>query len=228
MAARPVGDVITQWSGLGYNRRAVQLHRSARAIVADHGGAVPSDLQGLLALPGVGPYTARAVLVFAFEEAEAVVDTNVGRVMARWQNRSLTPSVAQRLANSLVPSGSPWAWNQAIMELGALLCGKKPDCGPCPVSGSCAWFLAGRPQPDPARGSAAVTKPQSRFQGSDREGRGRLLRALAISPVQQPELAAAMGWVGDEERASRVLAGLIADGLVSIAGSTVQLPGRHT
>ncbi|MGI9610239.1 MAG: A/G-specific adenine glycosylase, partial [Acidimicrobiia bacterium] len=125
--ARPA-EVITAWMGLGYNRRALNLHRAATQIVEVHGGSVPSDLEALLALPGVGPYTARAVRVFAFEKPDAVVDTNVGRVLARWEGRSLKPREAQRLADRLASPEHSWVWNQAIMELGALVCMRAPQC----------------------------------------------------------------------------------------------------
>src|SRR5262249_802442 len=94
-ASADVGDVITMWAGLGYNRRAVNLHRCAGAVVSSHGGSLPDSLDALTALPGIGPYTARAVLAFAFERDVAVVDTNVGRVLARWDGRSLTAKEVQ-------------------------------------------------------------------------------------------------------------------------------------
>ncbi len=224
MASSSVGDVIAEWSGLGYNRRAVALHRTAVAICDRHGGVVPSALADLQALPGVGPYTARAVRVFAFEMNDAVVDTNIGRVLARWENRSLKPAEAQRLANALVPNAQPWTWNQAIMELGALLCRRQPHCAACPVSGECAWFQAGQPLPDPASGSAGVSKPQRRFEGSDRQGRGRLLRHLATGDVHQSQLGDAMGWPDDQARADRVVAGMVDDGLVERIGTSHRLP----
>jgi A/G-specific adenine glycosylase len=110
-AAAPRADVVCRWDGLGYNRRAVRLHEAAQAVVA--AGAFPSTLEGLLALPGVGPYTARAVLAYAFEADAAVVDTNVARVLARLHGRSLTPKQAQVAADELLPRGEAWAWNQA-------------------------------------------------------------------------------------------------------------------
>src|SRR5690606_30793457 len=138
--------VVRLWSGLGYNRRAVNLHRCARAVVERHGGAVPDDLGALLALPGVGPYTARAVLAFAHAQRVGVGDTNVGRVLARWEGRALRPAEAQELADRLVPAGPgrSWAWNQAVMELGGSVCRRRrPRCGDCPVRSWCGWAAAG-------------------------------------------------------------------------------------
>lgn len=263
-AAAPAGDVVRLWSGLGYNRRAVNLHRCAVTVVERHGGAMPDDLDALLALPGVGPYTARAVLAFAFERPVGVVDTNVGRVLARWEHRSLRPADAQALADSLVRTaqrtdtdagpgagrrsnesageggpavgtqrlasrgggaGSAWMWNQAVMELGGTVCRRRrPDCRACPVRPWCGWAAAGLSPPDPADGSAGVSTGQPRFQGSDRQGRGRLVEALCRGPVAVADAAAVMGWPDDPARADRVVVGMLAEGLAAIDGDTLRLP----
>jgi A/G-specific adenine glycosylase len=221
-AAAPAGAVVALWSGLGYNRRAVQLHGAARAVVEHHGGVVPGDLEALLALPGVGPYTARAVLAFAHERDVAVLDTNVARVVARRLGRRLTLREAQSEADALVAPGRGWWWNQAMLDLGALVCRKRaPRCDDCPVRAVCAWQGSG---PDPALGSAAVGAPQSRFAGSDREGRGRLVDALCAGPVPVDALPAVMGWPDDAERAWRVAAGVVADGLAVREGRAFRLP----
>ena len=223
-AAASQGEVVTLWAGLGYNRRAAQLHRAARIAVADHGGEVPDSLAGLLALPGVGPYTARAVLAFAFEQDAAVVDTNVARVLARRAGRTLRPVEVQRHADDWLPAGSAWAWNQGLLDLGATRCTPRaPGCDGCPVAAGCAWAATGNPEPDPARGSAGVSGGQSRFEGSDRQGRGRLVDALRRGPVGQGQLAGVMGWPEQEERASRVAAGLVAEGMVRFDGGWFSL-----
>ncbi len=211
------GEVIAEWSGLGYNRRAVNLHRAATVVVERHGGVLPADLDGLLALPGVGPYTARAVLAFAHEDDVAVVDTNVARVLARWTGRRLTARVAQGLADASVPAGDGWAWNQVVLDLGATTCrARGPRCGNCPLASGCAWRGVG---PDPAVGSAGVAGRQSAFEGSDRQGRGRLVAALADGPVADADLATVMGWPDDPGRAARVAATVVADGLaVTVPG----------
>jgi A/G-specific adenine glycosylase len=214
LAEAALGDVLRAWQGLGYPRRARNLHDAASLIVERHGGAVPDELDQLLALPGVGRYTARAVLVFAFERDEAVVDTNIARVLARTAGRRLTPNEVQRLADSWVPAGDGWAWNQVLMDLGATLCRPVPRCGGCPIAASCAWSRAGCPDPDPATGSAGVSGRQRRFEGSARQARGRLLRALAAGP------APADAFPPD------VVAGLVADRLVEHDPATgeVRLP----
>ena len=212
-AAATRADVVTAWHGLGYNRRAVNLHRAAERIAAE---GFPTTRRGLQALPGVGPYTARAVLAYAYEADAAVVDTNVARLLARWQGRGLSGAQVQALADDLAPAGEAWAWNQAVMDVGALLCRPRPPaCEECPIRPWCAWAAAGHPEPDPAVGSARVSGPQSRFDGSDRQGRGRLVATLRRGPVAAGGVAAAMGWPADTERAARVADTLVADGLVA-------------
>lgn len=223
-AAATPGEVIGAWAGLGYNRRALHLHRAAVLVVDRHGGALPDDLAALLALPGVGPYTARAVLAFAFERDVGVVDTNVGRVLARREGRRLGPREVQEVADAAVPAGRAWAWNQALLDLGATVCrAREPACRSCPVPEGCRWRDR-VPGPDPAIGSARVTGPQAPFVGSDRQGRGRLVAALRSGPVPQGDRAQVMGWPDDPIRAARVASGLVAEGLVVVDGRSYRLP----
>ncbi len=214
-AAAPLGEVLRAWEGMGYNRRAKHLHGAARAVVADHGGIVPDDLATLLALPGVGPYTARAVLAFAFERDVGVVDTNAGRVIARSvAGRPVRPAVAQALVDTMVPPGRGWAFGQALLDLGATVCtSRSPACMACPLRRRCRWASAGRPDPDPSRGSAGVSVSQSTFAGSDRQGRGRLVAALRDGPVAAADVAAAAGWPDDPARAARAAGALVVEGL---------------
>jgi A/G-specific adenine glycosylase len=224
LAATPVADVIRAWTGMGYNRRAVHLHECARALVAHHGGRLPDDLAALRALPGIGPYTARAVLAFAFERDHGVVDTNTARVLARWAGGALTPAQAQAAADAAVPPGQAWAWNQAMLDLGAAICTRRsPRCDDCPVADRCTWARAGWPAPDPADGSAGTSRAQTRFEGSDRQGRGRLVEALRLEAVAARDLADVMGWPDDEPRAQRIAATLVADGLVVASGDRYEL-----
>ena len=116
-----LGDVLRLWQGLGYPRRERNLQSAAVMVVDQHGGALPDDLDALLALPGIGPYTARAVLAFAFERDVAVVDTNIARILARTTGERLTPKQAQAIADEAVPMDQGWMWNQVIMDLGATL-----------------------------------------------------------------------------------------------------------
>ena len=220
-AAVSPGDIVRAWAGLGYNRRALNLHRAACAVA--EAGSFPSTLAGLLALPGVGPYTARAILAFAFETDVAVVDTNIARVLARLHGRSLAAREVQALADGLVPEGDGWAWNQVLMELGATTCTARSwACTRCPLQPSCVW--AGDPAVDPAVGSAGVSGGQSRFTGSDRQGRGRLVDALRTGRVSAASLAKVMGWPDEKARAERVVATLLADGLVLLENGVYRLP----
>ena len=226
-ASASLGDVVIAWEGMGYNRRARNLHRAAGVVVAEHGGEVPDDLDALLALPGVGPYTARAVLAFAFERDVGVVDTNAGRVLSRAATGGpLRPAAAQALVDGMVPPGRGWSFGQALLDLGATVCtSRTPDCPACPLRRRCAWARAGRPDPDPARGSAGVSVSQSRFAGSDRQGRGRLVAALRRGPLPADGLAAAAGWPDDPTRAVRIADGLVNEGLAVRDGAgSVRLP----
>jgi len=223
-AGAGAADVVRAWAGLGYNRRAVHLWGAASAVVEHHGGRVPSDLTSLRALPGVGAYTARAVLAFAFEADTGVVDTNVARLLARAvAGRPLTAGGAQGLADALVPPGRSWAFNQALFDLGARHCtARRPDCGGCPLRRKCRWARAGGPQPDPAAGSALTARRQTRFEGSDRQGRGRLVAELRAGPLHEGDLAGAAGWAADPDRARRAAEALVADGVAAwVAGSLV-------
>lgn len=221
-ASAPLGDVVDAWAGLGYNRRAVLLHAAAVSVARGHGGVFPASLADLLALPGVGPYTARAILAFAFERDVAVLDSNVARVLARHGGCSLSARDAQACADALVPAGRGWWWNQAMLDLGALVCTKRsPRCDSCPIRATCAWRGDG---PDPAIGSAGVPAPQSRFAGSDRQGRGRLVAALRRSTVPETALASVMGWPDDCARADRVARGVVADGLAVSFDGVYSLP----
>ena len=219
-AVAPVAAVIDAWSGLGYNRRAVHLHRAATVIVERHGGRVPGDLDALLALPGVGPYTARAVLVFAFEHDIGLVDTNAGRFVSRaLAGHRVRLAEAQELADAAVPAGRSWEWGQSMFDLGAAVCTKRtPACGRCPIREWCAWAVAGYPPPDPVDGSAGISGPQSTFDGSFRQGRGRLVRALRNGPLAAGDVAAAAGWPDDPARAARAVESLVRDGLATVDG----------
>jgi A/G-specific adenine glycosylase len=211
-AAAPLGDVLRHWQGLGYPRRARNIWETAGLVVERHGGALPDDLDALLALPGIGPYTARAILAFAFERDVAVVDTNIARVLARVAGERLTPRAVQVRADSFVPRGAGWAWNQMLMDLGATVCRPTPRCEECPLAASCAWHVAGHPEPDPAIGSAGVSTRQAPYDGSDRQRRGDVLRALHHGPRPAADFE------------SRIVAGLVADRLVRRTGDLLDLP----
>jgi A/G-specific adenine glycosylase len=219
------GEVVRLWSGLGYNRRALNLHRAARSIAEEHGGIVPEDERALRALAGVGPYTARAVLSFAFEADVAVVDTNVVRVLARCiAGTGVTVRQAQSLADRLLPPSRSWEFNQAMFDVGATVCtAARPLCDRCPLRRQCRWRREGDADRDPWRASPSV-RSQAPFVGSDRQGRGRLVQALRQGAVSRTALASACGWPDDQARADRISASLVAEGFAEwTRGRTSQL-----
>jgi A/G-specific adenine glycosylase len=226
LAAAAPGDAVRQWGRLGYPRRALRLHATARILTDDHAGQVPASVPALRGLPGVGSYTAAAVASFAFGQRHAVLDTNVRRVLARLvRGEEMPPRSASaaevKLAEALLPAapGRAARWSVAVMELGALVCtAARPDCASCPVARQCEWRRAGSP--------AGPTRPASqRYLGSDRECRGRLLGVLreAAGPVPTARLEAA--WPDRGQRA-RALSALLADGLaVALEHQMYALPG---
>lgn len=217
-AAASLGDVLRLWQGLGYPRRARNLHAAATEIAAQ--GEFPSTLEALLSLPGVGQYTARAVLAFAFGVDAAVVDTNIARVLARVAGHRLTPKQAQAAADAALPPGDSWTWNQCLMDLGAVLCRPtSPECESCPLAARCVWRASGD---DPSVGSAGVSTRQARFDGSDRQARGRLMKALVTGPIRPERFADVMGC--DAIRADRLVGNLEQEGLIVRDGLAVKFP----
>ncbi len=226
LAADPPSEAIRMWGRLGYPRRAMRLHACAVAMVERHGGQVPADLEQLLALPGIGTYTARAVATFAYGQRHPVVDTNVRRVVSRavegLPDAGPTTTAADLVAmEELLPDDEPRAARASIafMELGALICtARSPKCVDCPFRDVCAWRLSGAPPADgPSR------RPQ-RYAGTDRQVRGLLLEVLrhATGPVPRQRLDVV--W-GDEVQRARALAGLVEDGLVEPHGDRFVLAG---
>jgi len=209
-----LGEVIELWSGLGYNRRAKNLHTTAQQVVDKYGGAIPDSITELRSLPGVGEYTARAVLSFAFEIDVAVVDVNVKRVLCRHAGKYLSSEESQNIADKNLPLNDGWRWNQAMIELGATVCtSRKVNCNVCPVQKTCGWSknLEAR---DPSLNPKRAAKKPKPFQGSDRQGRGRLIEKLRERNVTSNEIGKIMGWPEDPTRCEKVLKGLINEGLV--------------
>lgn len=228
LARESAGEVVRAWGRLGYPRRALRLREAAIAIVDRHGGEVARDQSELLALPGIGDYTAAAVAAFAFGDRSVVVDTNVRRVEARIVSglAQAAPSLTRAevdLARDLLPVVDHDAamWNVAVMELGALVCtARAPRCDDCPVRSRCAWVLAGRPAYD-----GPVRRGQQ-WHGTDRQVRGIIVQTLreATAPTPRRELAPGR----DEQQVDRCLAGLIEDGLVEpLSDDRFALPGHE-
>ncbi|MGB1369742.1 MAG: A/G-specific adenine glycosylase [Acidimicrobiales bacterium] len=217
------GKVIELWSGLGYNRRAINLHRTAKTIAEKHKGTVPDELSLLLDLPGIGDYTARAILAFSFEKDVAVVDVNVKRVLSRLEGRTLSMKEAQSIADQNLPTGEGWRWNQAMIEIGATICtARKTQCGKCPLKATCTW-TKNQAATDPA--ISVKSKKLETFEGSDRQGRGKLINALRNEPIMGKDVPQILGWPNDHKRCKRVLEKLEKDGLIVIADSgKISLP----
>lgn len=217
-------EVLRAWKSLGYPRRALRLRECAQTIVDEHGGVVPSTEGQLLALPGIGHYTAAAVIAFGFGGRSLVLDTNIRRVIARLHGEALPPPTLTKgereRAAALLPDGreESAAWNAGVMELGALICtARSPRCGECPVSDWCEW----RQQGFPADRHAHRRRTQA-WEGTIRQARGRIMKALRDSdgPVEITALRQA-----DPARADEALKGLLADRLIARSGDSVSLPG---
>ena len=245
LAAEPSGEALRHWGRLGYPRRALRLHAAATAIRDEHGGKVPASAAELLALPGIGTYTAAAVAAFAFGQREAVVDTNIRRVHARLFSGLALPAPSltaaeMRLAGTLLPlEESPSVrWNAAVMELGALVCtARAPKCADCPVRQHCAWRAAGEPPP------SYVPKGQA-WHGTDRQVRGAVMAVLRVadSPVPREIFQQAPADLGfapgafdvalaslhrldsAPEQLERAIDGLLADGLAELHDGGYRLP----
>ncbi|MFT4156861.1 MAG: A/G-specific adenine glycosylase [Microbacterium sp.] len=225
LACATPADVLAQWANLGYPRRALRLHRAAIEIVERHDGVVPRDVDALLALSGIGDYTARAVAVFAYGDRHPVVDTNTRRVLARAVQGVVHPASPSRrdlqLMSSLLPASEEESalFNAAMMELGAIVCtARSPRCSECPLRSGCAWIAAGRPD------TAGPVSRQARFEGSDRQARGAVMRMLREAPDHRVPLSAVVPEWPDTAQRDRAVDSLIADGLAEADGEMLSLP----
>lgn len=213
-------ELLREWGRLGYPRRALRLHECAVIISRDFKNQVPNSLVSLRSLPGVGEYTAAAIMAFAFNEPALVLDTNIRRLFARLidgvQYPTATPSKLEReLRMTLIPTdGAKWA--AATMEFGALLCtSQKPKCDVCPLRQECAWRAAGYPK------SEWVRKSQS-WDGTDRQCRGTILQALREN--EKLSTSALKKLWRESSQVERALNTLIADGLIETTGKSYRLP----
>lgn len=226
LAAVSPGEAVRAWSSLGYPRRALWLHACAVAITECHNGSVPDDVDALLALPGIGDYTARAVAAFAYGKRHPVVDTNIRRVLARavtGHGEPAPPSAKRDLAamDAVLPDDEvdARAFNAGMMELGALVCtARSPHCDVCPLRNTCAWRAAGYPRYDGQR------KPvQKKYEGSDRHVRGLIMRELRGSHVPVTDAEIEPLWADAQQR-DRAVASLLSDGLAVRADGGYLLP----
>jgi A/G-specific adenine glycosylase len=216
LAVASRAEVIRAWDGLGYNRRAVSLSEAARAVLRDHRGEIPRDVTALRTLPGVGPYTAAAVASIAFGEPVAAIDTNVRRVVARVLAGAEAPELPtgeiERLAAGWIDPASPGDHNEALMDLGRERCRPAPRCEGCPLSASCRSAFRVRATPRRRRAG-------ERFEGSSRQIRGAVVRALRGSPRSLSALSSATGF--GLERVHEAVVSLARDGVVSAGPSAL-------
>lgn len=229
LAAATQAEVLRAWGKLGYPRRALRLHAAADVIAREHGDVVPDDVDTLLALPGIGAYTARAVAAFAYGKRTPVVDTNVRRVVARAVHGAGDAGPASNTKDmadveALLPADADRAatLSAALMELGALVCtARSPRCADCPVLEDCAWVRAGKPAYD------GPAKPVQKFAGTDRQVRGLLLDVLRGTGEPVPKTRLDVTWSHAGQR-DRCLDSLLTDGLVEqTADGRFALPGEH-
>jgi len=225
LAAAAPADAVRQWANLGYPRRALWLHRAAVEIRDRHTGVVPRDVDDLLALTGIGDYTARAVAVFAYGDRHPVVDTNTRRVLARAvQGRSQPGPAAKRdLADmaEILPDDvtDSTVVNAAAMELGALVCAARvPRCDLCPLADRCAWRAAGYPDTGDTR------VKQARYEGSDRQTRGAILKVLRSAQTHDVAVDDVIGDWPDTVQRDRAIDSLVSDGLVEAVDGRLRLP----
>lgn len=219
LAGASTADVLRMWQGLGYNRRAVMLHRLAKSVI-DFGGELPDDIDAMKKLPGIGDYTANAIAAFAFRNADAApVDTNISRIFRRvFPCNKFDPKSMQRLAKSIAPN-DVWTWNHALMDIGALHCSARGHVwGLCPLA--------------PLHGSTEKAEPwlakksAGKFEESDRFFRGRIVDALRESPMTLKKLRARSELaVIDEARFATLIKKLVHGGVVEQRKSTVFLAG---
>jgi A/G-specific adenine glycosylase len=221
LAAASRADVLRAWAGLGYNRRAVSLHRAAQAVVAEHGGRVPVDPAALRTLPGVGPYTAAAVASIAGGAPVAALDVNVRRIVERvgFSDDQVPAAVVDATAARWLDRDDPGAWNQALMDLGREHCRATPRCEGCPLARWCRWRRVA--------GTGVVSASRRRqgpFEGSSRQVRGRIVDVLRVRPsAGVGELALFTGF--ESERVDEALVALVREGVVDRAGRSFRLAG---
>lgn len=225
LAADAPAEAVRQWANLGYPRRALWLHRAAVEIRDRHDGVVPRDVDALLALSGIGDYTARAVAVFAYGDRHPVVDTNTRRVLARAVDGRSQPGAPSRrdlaAMDAILPSTDTEAAivNAATMELGATVCiARAPKCGVCPVAHLCAWRAAGYPD------TGDLRRRQARYEGSDRQARGAVLAVLRDAASHAVPLIDVVPDWPDLHQRDRAIDSLIADGLAEASGGMLHLP----
>ena len=222
LAAVSPADVIDAWAGLGYNRRALYLHRFAREVMEKFGGKIPQRVEDLMGLSGIGPYTSRAILCFGFGKDAPVVDINIKRIYSRLFFRGKgTENELLNVAREMVPSGSGVDWSNALMDFGSLVCMDKPLCPVCPLVSCCTAYLAGVPE------KYVKPKTQSAFIGSDRYYRSLIVKELRKSSnfsLSLEQIKKIKPAEKSEEWFEGIIDGLMRDGLIVRLDGYLSLP----
>jgi A/G-specific adenine glycosylase len=228
LAGASAADVIRAWRGLGYNRRAVALRNAANAIVHDHGGRVPENLEALQCLPGIGPYTARAILAIAFDRPVAALDVNIRRVLGRaFLDGNLPAGEFQSAADALVPAHNAAAWTHALMDIGAAFCRPRdPRCDLCPLQATCAY--ASKLPEDRARKALTTRSPDTvsspmRFESTTRWLRGRILDRLRDTPAGEWTAFGEPMGVHDQMAVEASVSRLAAEGMIELVDGRARL-----
>jgi A/G-specific adenine glycosylase len=222
LAKATPAEVITAWGRLGYPRRALRLHECAKVITSEHRGRIPETESELRALPGVGEYTAAAMVAFAFKGRSLVLDINIRRLFTRLYDGEQTPKASatkeeKSRYEQLIPKKDAHVWAAATMELGALVCtSQSPKCGACPVANTCTWRSLDYPQSE-------IVKRRQMWHGTDRQCRGAIVQALRENPLlKKSEIALLWDVPSQLEKA---LLTLLEDGLIEARGkSSYSLP----
>lgn len=223
LAAAPQSEVVRQWRGLGYNRRALNLHKMAQAVVRDHGGRFPTDPQQLIVLPGIGPYTSRSIPIFARNADMATHDVNIVRVLRRWHDldqQAIADSI-EEMAAAYVPRGRSRDWHSALMDFASLVCTKRaPLCATCPLRRRCASYPAPR---DPlVRKKKEIGRSEDGIHVPRRIYRGRIVEFLRHAPATRNAIGAAIkkDWTASADGAwcDGVLQTLAQDGMIVQTG----------
>jgi len=219
LAAATPAEVLRQWDRLGYPNRALRLHQCAKKVTSDFAGDLPCDYDELVALPGIGDYTASAIMAFAHNKRSVVLDTNIRRVLMRvWKGQERQPqsvsSIERTLADELTPEQDAEAalWSAAVMEFGAVICtARNPQCSQCFIAHRCQWLAAGKPK-------SSVAARSQKFAGTDRQVRGKLMAVLRDAPSSVSKSELDKVWADPQQR-ERALDGLVSDGLVEVMRS---------
>jgi A/G-specific adenine glycosylase len=222
LAQASPADVIDTWAGLGYNRRALHLHKFAQQITNNHKGIIPTDAQTLQTLPGIGPYTSNAIRAFAFNLDGTVIDINIKRIYSRifFSGEGTNEQLAEK-ATVLTPKNKNRDWNNALMDFGSSICTDKPQCHQCPLTNECTAYQDGHPE------KYVKPKTQSKFIGSNRYYRSLIIKELRKSKDYTTSVTH-INKLKPKDKSDEwfitIINSLEKDGLIKNSGGKISLP----